>query len=325
MRKHLMLLAVAGILFLGPLLIKNSFSLHLMIMIFYHATLSCAWNIIGGYAGQTSLGHAAYFGLGAYTIALLEVKLGVSPWVGLVVACLLSPLVALAISYPCFRLRGPFFTLSSIAFAEVLRLIAISWRSLTNGAVGLLIPFSPGFVNLMFRGKVPYYYMSLILMFMVIAVSILIERTRLGYYLVAIKENEDAAQALGINTTKCKLIAMGTSALFTTLGGIFYAQYILFIEPDSVFAMTLSTQMALMAIIGGLGSVSGPVIGAFLLTPLNEFLRSWLGGHAAGLHAAIYGILLIVVVLLLPEGITPWLRRAKLLRPIFHQPVSKRG
>jgi len=306
-RKYLIYFVLFGaVLMLIPLFVRNNFYIHNLIMIFFWATLTASWNIIGGIAGQISLGHAAFFGIGAYTSTILYLKMGVSPWIGLLCGGLLAMAVASGISYPCFRLRGPFFTLATIAFGEVVSILASYFRDLTGGAVGLLIPFKPGFWNLMFREKIWYYYIMLVLLLIVIFITYKIATSKMGYYLLSLREDEEAARAIGINTAKYKLYAVMVSAFFAGVAGVFYAQYILFIEPRTVFSAELSTQFALMSIIGGLGTVVGPILGAFILTPLGEFLRAWLGGSYSGLHIAIYGLILIVVVLMMPEGVVVW-------------------
>jgi branched-chain amino acid transport system permease protein len=302
----LFFLLFAATLLLLPLFVTNNFYLHNMIMIFFWATLTASWNIIGGFGGQISLGHAAFFGIGAYTSTVLFLKLGISPLIGLFCGGILSTAVAAAISYPCFRLKGPFFTLSTIAFGEVIYLLSSYFRDLTGGAVGLLIPFKPGFWNLIFREKVYYYYIALILMLIVIMITQRIANSKMGYYLISLREDEEAAKAIGINTVRYKLYAVMISAFFAGVAGVFYAQYVLFIEPKTVFSAELSTQFALMSIIGGLGTVAGPIVGAFILMPLSEFLRAWLGGSYSGLHLALYGVILIVVVIMMPEGIVVW-------------------
>jgi branched-chain amino acid transport system permease protein len=299
-------LLFAAALLLLPVFVTNNFYLHNLIMIFFWATLTASWNIIGGFAGQLSLGHAAFFGIGAYTSTVLFLTFGISPCIGVICGGVLSTLVAAAISYPCFRLRGPFFTLSTIAFGEVVFLLSSYFRDLTGGAVGLLIPFKPGFWNLIFREKIHYYYIALFLMLVVIVVTHRIAHSKMGYYLISLREDEDAAKAIGIDTARYKLYAVMISAFFAGIAGVFYAQYVLFIEPKTVFSAELSTQFALMSIIGGLGTVAGPIVGAFILTPLSEFLRAWLGGSYSGLHLAIYGVILIVVVIMMPEGIVVW-------------------
>jgi branched-chain amino acid transport system permease protein len=306
-RKYLIYFVLFGaVLMLIPLFVRNNFYIHNLIMIFFWATLTASWNIIGGIAGQISLGHAAFFGIGAYTSTILYLKMGISPWIGLLCGGFLAMAVASGISYPCFRLRGPFFTLATIAFGEVVSILASYFRELTGGAVGLLIPFKPGFWNLMFREKIWYYYIMLVLLLLVIFITYKIATSKMGYYLLSLREDEEAARAIGINTAKYKLYAVMVSAFFAGVAGVFYAQYILFIEPRTVFSAELSTQFALMSIIGGLGTVVGPILGAFILTPLGEFLRAWLGGSYSGLHIAIYGVILIVVVLMMPEGVVVW-------------------
>lgn len=300
----------AGLGVVLPFAVKSQFYIHILILTFLYAALSNSWNIIGGYAGQLSLGHAAFFGIGSYTCTILSVKFGISPWIGLVAAIALSAVTAAAIGYPCFRLRGPFFTLSTIAFAEVVRLWTLYWREFTEGAVGILIPFRPGLGNLIFREKISYYFVSLLLLAASTAICYVVEKSRFGYYLVAIREDEDAAEACGIRSARYKVYAVMLSAAIAALCGVFYAQYILFIDPDGVFSLNLSTQVALMSIIGGAGTWLGPLVGAALLVPLGEFLRGWLGGAARGLHLAFYGVVLIVVVMVIPQGIVATLRKA---------------
>ena len=296
------------VLLLAPLAIENPFYLHVLVMILFYAGLSQAWNLIGGYGGQLSLGHAAFFGIGAYTSTLLFFGIGLSPWLGALAGGVLAAVTAFAISYPCFRLRGPFFTLSTIAFGEVIRILAIYFRGLTKGSVGLQIPFRPSFANFIFREKATYLYVALGFLVLTTAITWAIERSRLGHALVALREDEDAAEAVGINTHWTKLTAAMVSAFLTALGGTFYAQFVLFIEPYGVFSGDISTQLALVAIIGGLGTVSGPIVGSFIVTPLSEVARAWLGGSYRGLHFLVYGLVLIGVVILLPRGVGDWLR-----------------
>ena len=292
---------VALIIF--PQVVQNPFVLHILIMILFYAALGSAWNLIGGFGGQLSLGHAAFFGLGAYSCVLLNIDRGVNPWIGMLVGALITSAFAAAISYPCFRLRGPFFTLATIAFAEVLRILTIYFKDFTRGSVGITIPQKMGLGNFMFREKAPYLYIVLGFMVGVFLISYWIEKSRFGYQLVALREDEDAAESLGVNTTRAKLIAAIVSAALTSLGGVFYAQYILFIEPYSEFSLDLSIQFALVPMIGGMGTAVGPIIGSFVLTPLQELLRAWLGGKYSGLHLVIYGCILMLVVIFMPQGI----------------------
>jgi len=292
-----------------PQIVENPFVLHLVIMMLFYAALGGAWNIIGGFGGQLSLGHAAFFGLGAYTCVLLHLYTGLNPWAGMLAGMVVSSVVGAAISYPCFRLRGPFFTLATIAFAEVLRILATYFKNFTSGSTGITIPQNMGFANFMFREKAPYLYIVLVFALLVFLISYLIEKSRFGYYLQALREDEDAAESLGINSPMVKLKAAVISAALTSIGGVFYAQYILFIEPYSEFSLDLSIQIALIPMIGGMGTAIGPVIGSFVLTPLQELLRSWLGGGFAGLYLVIYGVILILVVIFMPQGILGLFKR----------------
>jgi branched-chain amino acid transport system permease protein len=302
------LLALIG-LAVFPLFLANPFHLHIYAMVVFSAALGVAWNLIGGYGGQLSIGHTAFFGIGAYTSTLLYVHWGTSPWVGMWAGGVLSMIIAAIVGYPSFRLRGPFFALSTIAFAEVLHLTALNWRSLSEGAAGLIIQFRPGFSRMMFAHKLSYVYLALGLLFMAFGVVLKIDRSKFGYYLRALREDEDGAKALGIHTARMKLWALMISAFLTALGGTFYAQYFLLIDPYTVFSLDLSIQMALVSIIGGIGTVAGPIIGSILMTPLAEFLRALFGGTYQGLHLIIYGAILIVVVIFLPQGIMEGMRK----------------
>jgi len=301
-RGYLALLVLAALI-LFPMIVHNPFVLHLLIMILFYAALGGAWNIIGGFAGQLSLGHAAFFGVGAYSCVLLNLYTGLNPWAGMAVGILTTSLFAAAISYPSFRLRGPFFTLVTIAFAEVLRILVIYFKDFTKGSAGITIPQKMGLANFAFREKGPYLYIILSFAAGVFLISYLIEKSRFGYHLVALREDEDAAESLGVKTSRTKVKAAVLSAALTSIGGVFYAQYILFIEPYSEFSLDLSIQFALVPMIGGMGTAAGPIIGSFVLTPLQELLRSWLGGKYAGLHLVIYGCILMLVVIFMPQGI----------------------
>lgn len=288
--------------------IRNAFVLHLLIMVFTSVSLGLAWNIIGGYAGQLSFGHAAFYGIGGYTSTLLFVKLGVSPWFGMFAGGVLALGASLVLGIPCFRLRGTYFTLSTIAFAEVLRILAVYFRDLTGGSIGIVLQFKEGFGNFMFRDREPYAFIALGFMAICYYLSLWIENSRLGYYLTAIKENEDGARALGIDTYRTKLIALMISAFLTALVGSFFAQYLTFIEPESEFSLGLSIAITLPVMIGGIGTAIGPVIGAFIITPLQELLRIYISGEQQGLQNIIYGIVLVVVVICIPQGIYQWLK-----------------
>lgn len=301
------------LVFASPFLVGNPFYTDIVVTIFYYAALSLAWNLVGGYAGQFSLGHTAFFGVGGYTSTLLFLNLGLSPWFGMLAGGLMAALVALLVFTPCFRLKGFYFALASIALAEVLRIIAVYWRGLTKGGVGLLLPVNPDWRNLLFAAKEPYLILAFALLVTMIGITCWLERSKLGYYLQAIKADEAAAKAVGVDVVRCKTLIMVVSAFFTALGGSFYAQYMRFIDPEIVFSLHLSIQVALFAIIGGVGTVAGPVIGTLLLVPLDAVMKGWLGPLYAGLGFLVYGAILVLVVLIMPNGIVnsveEWLRK----------------
>jgi ABC-type branched-subunit amino acid transport system permease subunit len=287
--------------------VQNAFVLHLLIMVFTSIALGLAWNIIGGYGGQLSFGHAAFYGIGAYTSTLLFVNLGFTPWLGMVAGGLLAVVASLILGIPCLRLRGTYFTLATIAFAEVLRILVVYFKEFTGGSIGIVLKFNAGSLNMMFKNREPFAYIALGFMILTYYLSLWIENSRLGYYLTALKENEDGARALGINTYRCKLIALMISAFLTALIGSFFAQYLTFIEPESEFSLGLSIGLTLSVMIGGIGTAMGPVIGAFIITPLQELLRVYISGEHQGLQNIIYGIVLVVVVICIPQGLYKWI------------------
>ena len=296
-------LVTLTLIFLLVLLTKNSFYLNLYFTIFMFAGLSSAWNIIGGFGGQLSLGHSAFCGLGAYVSSLLFVKYGVPPLFGTIASIGLAIVLAVIIGYPCFRLKGPFFTLATIAIGEVLLLLAVHFKGLTAGSEGLSIPFKPSFVNLCFESKTPYAIVAFCFMLITLGVSTWIKRGRLGYQLVALRDEDQAAESLGVNTSKAKMMGLIISGGLTALGGSIFAQYVLFLEPHSEFSLSVSVNLALISMVGGMGTIVGPAIGSLLLIPLQEFLRTWIGGSFQGLYFVIYGALLILVVMFMPRGI----------------------
>ncbi|WP_018133087.1 branched-chain amino acid ABC transporter permease [Effusibacillus pohliae] len=308
--KNGMQLAGILLLLLLPLVLQEQdFLVDTLIMIALWGFVASAWNIVGGYGGMLSLGHAAFFGIGAYTSTILFVKYGVSPWIGIMAGAVVAGLFGLFIGAVTLRLHGPFFSLCTIAVAEVLMIIAINWHSLTHGSGGIPVPFRPGAVNMMFDNKVTYFYLAVALLAIPYGLSRWMNRSHFGYYLIGVRENEQAALALGISSVKIRLIAMVISSSLTAMGGTFYAQYIGIVEPLHEFSFQLSAQIALMAIIGGIGTAGGPIFGAALITLLGTVLRSTLGGAQGGVQAVVYGLLLVVVVLVIPQGIVPWFNR----------------
>lgn len=308
LRRNISLLFITVVLCIFPLFIHNAYIVHVFIMFFFYAFLALAWNLIGGYGGQLSLGHGVFYGLGAYTSTLLFANFGLSPWLGMLAGGMLAVVVSMVIGYPCFRLHGPFFAMSTLALLEVFRILTVYFSDLTGGSVGVSIPITFGFTTFVFQHKMPYLYIMIGFFCLAVIVSKLVDKSKLGYELLALREDEDAAESTGVNVTRTKMKAMMTSAFLTAIGGSFHAQYILYIDPSGEFGLGHSILMPIMAILGGVGTVLGPILGAAFLVPLQEILRGWLGGQWHGLHLLIYGLLLIIVVLFLPNGILAWLK-----------------
>jgi len=302
----------AVIFLLYPLIFTLPFPRHLMIMIFLYATLGLAWNMLGGYAGQISLGHTLFFGIGAYTSTLMLMKLWVSPWVGMLAGGAISIGVSLIIGYPCFKLAGHYFAIATIAIAEIAMVWMLNW-DWAGAAVGLTLPILPeSLINLEFHSsKAPYYYIAFGLLILALGATFWIDRSKLGYYFKAIKGDLEAARSLGIHVIKYKFYALALSAFFTSICGSFYAQYVLFIDPDSVFPLMLSIIPCLIATLGGVGTIWGPVIGSFILIPISEFTRIYLGGGGKGTDLILYGFLIIIISVYQPFGLIGLIRRLR--------------
>lgn len=302
--KRLVALVVASvILMLAPVVAGSNYFLHIAVLICVFGGLATAWNIVGGYAGQISLGHAVFYGIGSYTTVILMLRFELSPWYGMLVGMVISGIAAVVVSWPTFRLKGPFFSLVTIAFLEVVRLLAIHDQDLMGGSSGLTIPLNIGFEWMVFREKEYSYALSLFFLLVSLGVAWLIRRHKMGFYLLAIREREDAARAIGINLVSTRIGAMVVSAMLTSMIGSFYAMYLTFIDPDATFSLAMSIQIAMFALIGGLGTVFGPLIGALIVLPIAELMRGWLSSYANGVHGAVYGLVLVIAVLKFPRGI----------------------
>jgi branched-chain amino acid transport system permease protein len=312
--KHKTALAVgllAALALALPLVVSSRFVLDVAIRVLLFAFIGVAWNLMGGYAKQLSLGHAAYFGLGAYTSTILLIRYDVSPWIGILAGGVVAALASLPIGALCFRLRGPYFAISTIATAQVLMLLFLKFRDFAWGAEGTTLP-NLGNAPLMmqFDGKAAYYYLALVLLALGLAITGRIERSRIGYYLVAVGEDEDAAEAVGVNALRIKRLIYMISAFFTALAGTFYVQYIYFIDPNTAFSFNVSVEAALVSIVGGIGTLWGPVIGTVLLEATSALLQSWLGGSQGGVQLTVYSLVLIAVILWRPTGLVGVLQEA---------------
>jgi branched-chain amino acid transport system permease protein len=309
-------LAVLGLVFaligLAPFVIASEFWLNLVIMTLYAALLGQAWNILGGYGGQFSFGHAAYFGTGAYTVAVLQVQLGVNPWFGLIAGGLMAMVVAAIIGFSTFRygLRGSYFALVTLAFAEVLRILSNS-VDFTGAGVGILIPLDQGAANFQFVSKQGFFWIIWLMTLAAFAVVWWIGNSRFGAQLMAVRDNEDAARALGVSAFRVKMGAIMLSGLFSGLAGVFYAQYFLYLDPYIAYGPAISVESLLVPIIGGMGTLFGPLLGAVGLHLISELTRELLG-DLPGISLVLYGIVLVVMVLFMPRGLAGLVNR---LRP----------
>ncbi len=302
-------LILLGILALGlPLVIRSATYLHILILVYFYAYLTTSWNLVGGFAGVLPLGHAAFVGIGAYTSTILSLQYGVSPWFGMIVGGVLASLVGILIGLPTFKMRGAYFALATIAFGEGLRVMVENIDYIgplnINGPRGLQIPpLNTGVAEFMFTAKEPYYYIILVMLAGVLLLTGWISRSKLGYSLNAGGEEPEAAMALGVNVAKAKLAAMALSSFLTALAGTFYAQFTLYIHPKSIISLDLSFEIAFIALIGGRGSIAGPVLGALLLRPVSDFSRIYFGDTLPGLHLVVFGVILILVMIFQPRGL----------------------
>lgn len=294
-RSHFLAAVVALVLsLLVPMVVQTDYKLQVLFRIYLFASLGLAWNLVGGYAGQLSLGHAAYFGAGAYGLALFSGKLGMSPWLAVLVGVAGALACALLIGGVSFRLRGPYFVLSTIAFAEILRLAAKNLPALTGGDVGVPVPA-------LFHGNInrSFYWAAVALASLAFALTVVISRAKFGYYLMAIREDEDTALSVGIDAARIKVAVLLISAALTAVAGALYASIFLFVVPDQVLALDVSNEIAIVAMLGGAGTVLGPIVGSVVLETASEIFKNTFKEA----HLLIYGVLLVVVVLFMPGGI----------------------
>jgi branched-chain amino acid transport system permease protein len=309
----LLLVALAAAFGL-PLVVTSPTYMQMMILLLFFAYLTSSWNLVGGFAGVLPLGHAAFVALGAYTSTLLYLQYGLSPWLGMLAGGAVAALVGIVIGIPTLKMRGAYFALATIAFAEAIRVLIQNTDRVgplkVNGPRGLLINLEGNsFAAYQFSDKASYYYIILVMLLLVLGVTTLLMRSKLGYYLSAGGEEPEAAQSLGVNVAKYKLMAMALSCFFTALAGTFYAQLMLYIAPENICGINLSFEIAFIALIGGRGTIVGPVLGALLLRPVNELTRTYLGGLLPGMHLVIFGLILVLVMIYQPRGIQEPLTR----------------
>ena len=289
-----------------PFATSNPTHLNLAILVLMAAQLGVAWNLLGGYAGQVSLGHAAFYGIGAYASTMLLLNFGLNPWLGMLLGGMVAAGLSFLFGWSCFRLKGHYFAMATIAVAELVQIVFTNW-DYAGSAVGLTIPMAQqGLGAMVFADKAPYYWLALGLLVLTLAATLAVERSHVGYYLRAIKDEPDAARSIGVNIARYKQVALSVSAFFTAMGGSLYAQKELYIDPNSVLSTALSVKMALVAILGGVGTLLGPVAGAVILTSIEEFSRMAFGGSGRGTDVIIYASLIIGVAVFYPTGVLGW-------------------
>ncbi|HXH45862.1 MAG TPA: branched-chain amino acid ABC transporter permease [Bradyrhizobium sp.] len=304
--------ALAAIAALTPLFVKDVVVQNILILTLMYAGLSQSWNILSGYCGQISLGHALYFGLGAYTTELLFTKFGVLPWFGMLAGGVVSALIAMGLGYPFFRLRGHYFVIATIVIAEIGLLLFHNWEW-AGAAMGITIPIrGDSWLKFQFlRTKLPYFYFALALCCLAWFVTWWLENSKWGFWWRAVKDNPEAAESLGVDVFNSKMGAAAVSAFLVAIGGSFYAQFVSYIDPESVMGFQFSLLMALPAVLGGIGTLWGPVLGAAILIPLTELTRFKFGGSGRGVDLIVYGTLIVLISLALPRGLLSLFSRAR--------------
>ena len=302
-RIPLILLSVAALVF--PWVFEDAHTQHVLIMIFIYGLMALGWNIIAGYCGQISLGQAIFFGIGAYSTSFLFANFGITPWIGMLFGVAVSLVVAVGIGLPTLRLRGHYFAIATLVIGEITQTIFINWEYV-GGATGIWIPIvwdDPWYAFQFHDSKIPTYYIGLAFLTGGLAFTYWMERSKLGLYFRAIRDEPDAASSLGVDLGRYKLLAFMIAATFASLAGSQFAQYILVIDPDTVFPLLLSILIVLMTMLGGLGQIWGPVVGAAVLLPISEATRIYFGGQGGAEDLMIYGFLIVIISVFYPRGL----------------------
>jgi branched-chain amino acid transport system permease protein len=296
---------LAGIVALAlPLVVNQSYPIRICVMIAYFAIAAYGWDIIGGYAGQISIGQSTFFAIGAYSVAIGFLSWNISPVGGLVIGVVLAGLIALGVGVVVLRLRGPYFTLCTLAVCEVMRILLLHFKDLTGGPEGRVIPFTSGnLYALQFDSELPYYYIAVGLLAVAMYSCHRVNHSRLGYQLAAIRNNEEAAESVGITLMAAKVKAFVISAVVTSLAGSFYVIYDHYIDPSSTASVDLSIKILLIALLGGRRSLWGPLVGSLVLIPLTEVTNAYLGSVRPGASLLLYSIVILAVIMYAPDGI----------------------
>jgi branched-chain amino acid transport system permease protein len=310
--------ATGAVLLLAfPFIFRSVFSHHTMILILMYALMAQSWNVVAGFSGQISLGHAIFFGIGAYSSTVLFAKYGITPWVGLLVGIMISTLAAVAIGVPTLRLRGHYFAIATLLIGSSVQIVFQRW-DWVGAASGLYVPInrtSPWFYLQFHTSKVPYYYLALAAAATGYFLVWKLRRSRFGFRLQALRDEPDAAASLGIAIARHKVLAFMISGAMMSVAGTFYGQYVLVLDPERLFSAEISIIVLLMTVLGGSGTLWGPALGAAILVPLSEYSRIWFGGTGRTIDLIVYGILIMLVCMWRPSGILS----------LFEERIRRRG
>jgi branched-chain amino acid transport system permease protein len=294
--------ALAAVFALAPVFISDQFTIQVLLQVLLFGALGAAWNLVGGFLGRVSFGHGVFVGVGAYTTILLLQHLKLTPLIGIPVGALVSALLAYIVGGPTLRLSGHYFAMATIALLQIGLLLMVNW-DWAGGAVGLEAPIGEAPWMLLFRSKVPYYWIAVVLALLTFLLTYFLVHSRTGFYWRAINGDEAAARSLGVPADRYKMLAFVLSAGITGAWGGFFAMYVGFIDPESMFSLTMSVQVVLVAILGGVGTLVGPWIGAALLLPLSEGTRVLWGSSGLGLDLLVFGLAILLVTMFLPGGL----------------------
>ncbi|CAM5198976.1 Branched-chain amino acid ABC transporter permease OS=Castellaniella sp OX=1955812 GN=EPN31_01105 PE=4 SV=1 [Castellaniella denitrificans] len=304
-------IALLAAVFTAPLYLDNQYDIRLAVLVCLLGSASIGWNLLGGYANQISLGHITFFGIGMYTVAIFQTSLQLSPWLAIPVAVVLSLAVAVLIGWPSFRLSGHYFALATLALLPVSELIASGWESLTGGARGLSIPILPsGLSTLQFDEPEPFFYVSAVFLVIVLAIARIVRFSTLGMRLSAIRSNPEAATLAGVDQFRTKMATLLISAAIVAVAGALYGAFLQYVDPRTAFAWDTTLNLVLFAIVGGLQFWWGPLLGAVILIPINEYASMQLSGNLAALGQLAYGLILLLLIIFQPRGLGGLLQAA---------------
>ncbi|NYT84374.1 branched-chain amino acid ABC transporter permease [Pollutimonas harenae] len=307
-------LVIAALLALTVPMVANLHTYSIVITILIWIMLGHSWNLLGGYAGQVSFGHAMFLGIGAYSSMLIVNGLNLDMALTLLIGGLLAGLLSLVVGFLIFRLKGPYFALGTLAFAEIIHIVARNLKEVTNGGEGIMLMKRPTFLGFQIFNKTEYFYLALLLATLITLFCAWLMRSKTGYSFIAVRENEDSAEAMGMNSTLVKSKALFASAFLAGVAGGFYGLYNKFIDPDMTLSVHMSVEMIFVTVIGGIGTIAGPVIGSAVLISLQEYLKSLEFLQAfPSLYLIVYGLLIMLVIVYLPGGLVEGLRKVKAL------------